>query len=123
MKVRSADIAEPVTRQKSTKLDEEYLNKYIEGKGQKPKVDISDGEMSDIAQEVMEKEMQLMAGGADPDDSSVNMEAGESEFDEQEFGEGFEDEAMENDEGFEEDEEGMEEEQEEEKKKPKGKKR
>jgi len=33
MKVRAADISEPVTREKSTKLDEEYMNRYVEGRG------------------------------------------------------------------------------------------
>ena len=49
MKVRAADISEPVTREKSTKLDEEYMNRYVEGRGQKAKKEISDDEMSDIA--------------------------------------------------------------------------
>ena len=47
MKVREADISEPVTKRKSQRVDEEYMNWYVERREVKTKVD--EDEMSDIA--------------------------------------------------------------------------
>lgn len=78
--VRGADLEEPVTKVKSGREEEDFMNWYVEWK--EKKVVEEDDDMSDIANEVIEKEMQNMAGEAADLDSEVSLEDGEDEFDE-----------------------------------------
>lgn len=80
IKVRNADVAAPANKERSDKLEEQFFNKYFEGK---EKIDVKKGkplndeEMSDIADEVFRKEMELMIGKADVDESVDLEEDGE----------------------------------------------
>ena len=94
IRVWGADVEEPVTKVKSGREEEDFMNWYVERWGKKEEVEEDD--MSDIANEIIEKEMKNVAG--EPDiDSSVDLEDGEAEFNSEEFeepqfDEGFEEE-------------------------------
>jgi len=47
--VREADVKAPANKQTSDKLDEVYMNRYIEEKKKHEAPEESDGDMSDIA--------------------------------------------------------------------------